>query len=74
MTQAHRTDALNFLANRPLTPFSTFALRAVVLLVSWEERRRTRKALHELDDYLLKDLGLTREEAHREATRPFWQI
>ena len=74
MTQIHHTDALTFLANRPLTPFSTFALRAVVLIVSWQERGRTRKALHQLDDHLLKDIGLTPEEASREVARPFWQL
>lgn len=74
MTQIHRTDALTFLANRPLTPFSTFALRAVVLMVSWQERSRTRKTLHQLDDHLLKDIGLTPDQASREATRPFWQL
>ncbi len=74
MTQTTRTDALTFLANRPLTPFSTFALRTVVLLVSWEELRRTRRSLKDLDDHLLDDIGMTRFEAQKEAERPFWQI
>ena len=33
---------------------------------------RSRRALAALDDAALKDLGLTRHDATREATRPFW--
>jgi len=33
---------------------------------------RQRRALEALDDHLLRDLGLTREEALREAARPVW--
>jgi|GEM_PF-1029355 uncharacterized protein YjiS (DUF1127 family) len=44
--------------------------------VSWLERqlerRRSRIALMELSDELLKDIGLSRADAHREAARPFW--
>ena len=36
------------------------------------ERRRSRQALRELDDHLLKDIGLSRADAEREARRPFW--
>lgn len=34
--------------------------------------RRSRHRLGELDDHLLKDIGLTRMQAGREATRPSW--
>ena len=37
------------------------------------QRRRQRQALLELDDRLLKDIGLTREQAQRQAARWFWQ-
>lgn len=33
---------------------------------------RQRKALAELDDTILDDIGLTRMEADREAARPSW--
>lgn len=36
------------------------------------ERYRSRVALRELSDSQLKDIGLTRKEAFREGTRPFW--
>lgn len=35
-------------------------------------RRRTRRALVMLDDRLLRDVGLTRNEARREADKPMW--
>lgn len=36
-------------------------------------RWRTRRALHGLSDDLLKDIGLTREQARAEGRRWFWQ-
>ena len=36
------------------------------------ERRRSRIALLELSDHQLKDLGISRADAYREAIRPFW--
>jgi len=38
-------------------------------------RRKQREALRELADdaHLLRDLGLTREQALEEADKPFWQ-
>jgi uncharacterized protein YjiS (DUF1127 family) len=37
------------------------------------ERNRQRRALAELDDRLLRDIGLTPEEALRECANPFWK-
>lgn len=37
-------------------------------------RLGTRRALHELDDQQLRDIGLTRAEAEREANLPFWKL
>jgi uncharacterized protein YjiS (DUF1127 family) len=36
------------------------------------ERRLQRKALLDLDARLLRDIGITREQAEQEASRPFW--
>ena len=36
-------------------------------------RRRSRNLLSELDDYMLKDIGVTRAEARIEANKPFWR-
>jgi uncharacterized protein YjiS (DUF1127 family) len=44
------------------------------LLAQFHEARRQRRALLALDDTLLKDIGLSRADAAREAARPFWDI
>ncbi len=42
---------------------------------SWLDRPFQRIALREIadDPHLLRDIGLSREEALREAARPFWR-
>lgn len=42
-------------------------------LASWHGRYRQRLDLAELDDHLLADIGVTRQEAGRESARPFWR-
>ncbi|WP_297973438.1 DUF1127 domain-containing protein [uncultured Amaricoccus sp.] len=51
---------------------ATLARRAVTAILSWDDRRRQRHALAELDDHLLRDIGLTRYRARTEARKPFW--
>ena len=46
---------------------------AFVLIRRWIERTRQRRALVELDDQMLRDIGITRVEAVREAEKPFWE-
>lgn len=46
---------------------------AVDQLYLWQERAAQRAHLVALDDHLLKDLGLSRGEAVREAAKPFWR-
>ena len=47
-------------------------LRAIELFLGWREVARQRRSLLELDERLLKDIGNTRADALREASRPFW--
>ena len=37
------------------------------------EKARQRGLLKDLEDWQLRDLGLTREQAEREARKPFWK-
>ncbi len=46
----------------------------VELLGIWSQRRRDRQHLAQLDDRLLRDLGVDRVEAMHEAAKPFWQV
>ena len=41
-------------------------------LREWRRRQRSRTFLVQLDDHLLKDIGVTYAEAEREANKPFW--
>ena len=43
------------------------------VLRTWQQRHRGRRALRQLDAWLLKDLGYSRAEAAREARKPFWR-
>ena len=55
---------------------SRFAM-PLLTLQKWLSRLRRRKALRELaerDQHLLRDIGLSRAEALREAAKPFWQV
>ena len=42
-------------------------------LMTWQARAEMRSHLSTLEDHLLRDVGLTREEAVAEAAKPFWQ-
>ena len=72
-TTTHAPHIAYLEAQRPLPLLATIALRTAVVLAKWSERRRTRKALGQLDDHLLRDVGLERHVAYKEARRMFWQ-
>ena len=42
-------------------------------LETWQERADERRHLLELDERLLRDMGLSRYDALREAAKPFWR-
>jgi uncharacterized protein YjiS (DUF1127 family) len=39
---------------------------------AWLSRARSRRALLEMSDAMLKDIGLSRADAWRESRKPFW--
>lgn len=41
-------------------------------LYTWQRRSDERRQLSELSDHMLRDMGITRREARREATKGFW--
>ena len=74
MAQTLSRPALAYLDHaQPLPLAAEAALRVAVVLAKWGERRRTRLALGDLDDHLLRDVGLDRMTAFKEARRPFWR-
>ena len=56
----------------PATAVVPLARGWLVALARMQERWRQRQALRDLDDRLLRDIGLTREQADGEAHKPFW--
>lgn len=48
-------------------------LRLYHLSTVWTRRSQERLHLKELDDHLLRDLGLSREDVEQEISKPFWR-
>ena len=47
--------------------------RGIEILLSWQRRDNERHVLAQLDDKILRDLGLSRSEVARELRKPFWR-
>ncbi|MBI1206937.1 MAG: DUF1127 domain-containing protein [Azospirillum sp.] len=43
-------------------------------VAEWRQRARQRRALLDLDDHLLEDIGMTREQAVMESRKGFWRL
>jgi uncharacterized protein YjiS (DUF1127 family) len=73
MSKSSASDFVTYRAttNRFELPPILFGL--IKTIAVWITRRRQRRALAQLDDHLLADVGLSREQARREAARPFWK-
>jgi len=61
----------------PVVGISAYLSRAFRALLgtfeTWQERTDQRRHLLELDERLLRDIGLSRYDALREAAKPFWR-
>ena len=76
MPQSHaRTlTALQTLANTPSLPaLATISVRVALCVTIMSKRRKSRRALSGLTDDQLRDIGITRGKAWREAQKPFWK-
>ncbi|RWC27812.1 DUF1127 domain-containing protein [Mesorhizobium sp.] len=77
-TIRHSRAELSGLSTRPSGQrgFVSRLVRVVRSLARWIDhlldRRRSRLALLEMTDDQLKDIGVSRCDAHREGIRPFW--
>jgi uncharacterized protein YjiS (DUF1127 family) len=60
-------------ANRRREPWPVITFAAVSRIALWIECVRQRRMLSELDDHMLRDIGVTRVEAARECEKPFWR-
>jgi uncharacterized protein YjiS (DUF1127 family) len=57
----------------PFTGWGRMCWRLVARLLRLYDRQQQRRVLLELDDHMLADIGLTREQAETEGRRPFWR-
>ena len=74
---AGATVALPLIAVLPRTGIKSAVqdafLRVVETVLAWHDRTRQRRALRELSDHMLRDIGMDRAAALAEATKPFWR-
>ena len=48
-------------------------IRIAEAFLAWHDRARERRALMQLTDDMLRDIGISRAEAHGESAKPFWR-
>jgi uncharacterized protein YjiS (DUF1127 family) len=60
-------------APSPLAPWARRMARIPRHLGEWRERARSRRLLLQLDDRMLRDVGLSRADVARECDKYFWQ-
>lgn len=58
---------------QPLPPVSRVFVAMAQVVLTWELRRTGRQSLRNLDAHLLKDIGLSTQDARLEADKRFWQ-
>ncbi len=63
----------NFSTMSRLAPVRPAGDGILATLALWAERRRQRRALLELDEALLRDIGLSGADAWHEGTKAFWR-
>lgn len=56
----------------PFVGPSRVLARLIARLLWLYERQQQRRVLLELDDHMLADIGITREQAQIEGRKPFW--
>lgn len=69
LIQAHDTS----LSRTGLTALAELLGDAFALAYGWRDRSRQRRTLMRLDDHMLHDIGLSRSDVEREASKPFWR-
>ena len=72
-SQTAQTNMSYLISRAGLPVLAQWAVLFAVLVTKWSLRRRTRSHLKHLSEAQLKDIGLSRADAHYEATLPFWR-
>ena len=69
-----RTSVPLFNADDLLGGVKFAIVRLFELLMEWQDRARQRHHLRELNDHLLRDMGISRADVEYEASKPFWRV
>jgi len=48
-------------------------MHLVRIVETWSQRARERRALMDLDDRMMKDIGISRADVFVESSKPFWR-
>ncbi|MEM8593029.1 MAG: DUF1127 domain-containing protein [Pseudomonadota bacterium] len=56
-----------------IPPAAALLVMLALQITKWGQRHRSRIALNKLDDHMLRDIGLTPDQARFEADKRFWQ-
>ena len=74
MSAAHHLCDSRYLARHAyVSPRHRWLQGLGALLKEWRRRVHSRNELAALCDRCLRDIGVTRYEAHRETNKPFWR-
>ena len=60
-------------ADISLKGLSALIVKATDTVLDWQDRARQRHRLGEMDDHLLRDIGLSRADLEHESSKPFWR-
>ena len=47
--------------------------RLIEAPLDWRDRARQRRQLQMMDDFMLRDIGLSRADIEQESQKPFWR-
>jgi uncharacterized protein YjiS (DUF1127 family) len=61
------------LARQAAIGLTQCSIHATDAVQRWRERDRQRRALQNLNDDMLKDIGLSRCDVYRESSKEFWR-
>ena len=62
------------LSSRPSVRLRQFVAGAAHGMADWVERHRQLRTLSELDEHLLRDIGLSRADVERACSQSFWAL
>jgi uncharacterized protein YjiS (DUF1127 family) len=72
LTKSHRANS-HRVANAKPSPIARFAASAARLYRLWQERQRDLRAIADLDERDLRDIGMSRYALRQELAKPFWR-